>query len=294
MSKTVVANPGPGSYDTEDKVTSAIRKSANFKFGTSTRNNQNKAIMGNPGPGNYIIQRDLGKDSPSYSLSSKKDGSIKRIKEAVPGPGSYNNDNSFSIRSPPRAKFGRSQRISTELLKSHIPSPLEYSPKDTFASRKQNAPAFGFGTSRRSNFESTKNNPGPGNYSIPSKISEGPKFQMGIRIRDKKLNFSPSPDQYNPSFEVLKKSMPKFGMGSGLRYNEVKEDSSSPGPGSYNESSLKDSSFKLFKYGKFSNEQRERRVKEVTPGPGTYKIPSKIVEAPKYLFPSTDDKYAYV
>ena len=55
---------------------------------------------------------------------------------------------------------------------------------------------------------------------------------MGIRIRDKKANNSPSPGQYNPTYEVLKKSMPKFGMGSSSRYQDKNRDSA-PGPGSY-------------------------------------------------------------
>ena len=71
MSKTIMTNPGPGAYNTDECITSAIRKSANFKFGSSTRNNQNKTALANPGPGNYMIQRDLGRDCPSYSLSPK-------------------------------------------------------------------------------------------------------------------------------------------------------------------------------------------------------------------------------
>ena len=45
--------------------------------------------------------------------------------------------------------------------------------------------------------------------------------------------------------------------------------------------------------GKFGTEPREKRIKNFVPGPGTYKIPTKIVEAPKYLVQS-DEQFQYV
>lgn len=291
LSKTLSMYPGPGSYRPEEKLAHILRSSANMKFGTSTRNEVNKTLLSNPGPGSYDVDRHLGRSSPSYSLSPKKNDNVKRIKELLPGPGKYNPDPAFNTRSAPTHKFGRSQRVSIDAAKTKLPSPLEYAPKNEFVSYMTKAPAFGFGTSSRPDLNFTKDNPAPGDYTLPSKISEGPGFKMGIRIRDKKRNESPSPGQYNPSIDLMKKAMPKYGIGSAARYQKQREDL--PGPGSYDtKSSLPN--FKLFKYGKFGNEQREKKIRDSGPGPGSYKIPTKIVEAPRYLLPGADDTFAYV
>ena len=268
-----------------------FRKSADIKFGKATRNYQNKTILFNPGPGTYAIPSDIGRESPSYSLSPKRENNITRVKGKVPGPGSYNPDSSFSLRAPPNCKFGSGQRISVDLSKTQIPSPLEYIPKEDMISNKRNAPAFGFGTSRRPDLSRNKESPGPGNYSIPSKIKEGPGYQMGVRIRDKRLSESPSPGQYSPTYESVKTSMPKFGMGSSSRYNQ--KINLIPGPGAY-DIKIEDPKFKLFKYGKFGSDSRYKIHKNNIPGPGAYRIPTKIVEAPRYLMPKIDETFAYV
>lgn len=272
-------------------MTLNYRKSGCIKFGTSTRNYQNKTVLGNPGPGTYAITGEMGKDSPSYSCSPKRENEINRIKEKAPGPGSYNPDSSFSLRSFPRYKFGSWQRISVDFSKAQMPSPLEYTPNEDVISNKRNAPAFGFGTSRRPEISRNKQNPGPGNYSIPSKISEGPGYWMGIRIRDKKLSDSPSPGEYSPTYEAVKRSMPKFGMGSSSRYKQNLN--LIPGPGSY-DVKIQDPKFKHFKYGKFSLDSKTKKVNNNVPGPGAYRIPTKIIEAPRYLMPKVDETFTYV
>ena len=49
---------------------------------------------------------------------------------------------------------------------------------------------------------------------------------------------------------------------------------------------------KHFKMGKFGTSPRSKAVRDSGPGPGSYKIPSRIVEAPKYLV-KRDERYAY-
>ena len=66
-----------------------------------------------------------------------------------------------------------------------------------------------------------------------------------------------------------------------------------PGPGSY-ESDSNMNHTKLFKNGKFGKSNRNPKKSSMSPGPGAYKIPCKIVEAPKYLLPNADDSFSYV
>ena len=49
--------------------------------------------------------------------------------------------------------------------------------------------------------------PGPGNYEIPSKMVEGPKFLFGNKPEDfetKKKRMSPGPGAYTPDSSIIK------------------------------------------------------------------------------------------
>ena len=104
------------------------------------------------------------------------------------------------------------------------------------------------------------------------------------------LEDSPGPAQYNPKMVLAKKSEPKFKIGSSIRPPPA-ELKKIPGPGSY-EYEPKSLNNQILS-GKFGTEPREKRIKNFVPGPGTYKIPTKIVEAPKYLVQS-DEQFQYV
>ena len=304
MSKTLMSNPGPGAYNsTNDKAVSRVKRDPTTKFGTSLRISENKTALANPGPGSYTIDRDLGAYAPKYSLSPKRESDITRVKK-IPGPGSYNPNNSITVKASPGIRFGRSQRISVDVGKSNrkkldknnnLPGPFDTARpiiddhKD-FNSRRKNSPSVGFGSSTRPNLTRPKDIPGPGEYALPSLISEGPGFKMGVRVNTKKASEVPGPGQYEPSIDLLRKSMPKFGMGSSPRYPSSKTDKL-PGPGSYDSQAVRKLNPKAYKFG---SEARERRVIDNGPGPGSYKIPTKIIEAPKYLLPKTDEQFAYV
>lgn len=168
------------------------------KFGTSSRGYENKTMISNPGPGTYTLDGQIGRNAPKFSLSPKRNETVKRIKKN-PGPGAYDPNSSFIDKALPNIKFPKGTRASVDIKKTkNLPGPLDYSPKFV-TSKKRNSPAFGFGTSRRPDPTKAKGNPGPGNYTIPS-IRDGPGFKMGIRVRDKNSNTdSPSPGTYNPN-----------------------------------------------------------------------------------------------
>jgi len=102
---------------------------------------------------------------------------------------------------------------------------------------------------------------------------------------------SPGPGKYDPS-DSMRKSMPKFKMGTDPRhYDQKSKSGETPGPGSYlgqNDRVLKT------KNGKFSTGLRDSAKPNNGPGPGSYRIPTKIVEAPRYLLPNMDETYSYV
>jgi hypothetical protein len=197
MSKTVMENPGPGAYRAE-KVSEQLLKSPGVKFGTSSRNNGAlKAKLGNPGPGSYTIDNSMGKEGPKYSLSPKRENLKAQEKVHNPGPGNYNPKSSFAIKSAPKFRFSRATRISMDDRISKLPGPLDYMPKDC-NSIKKDPPSFGFGTGKRPALSKNNASPGPGNYTLPSMIREGPGFKMGIRVRPKKPVQQPRTRELQP------------------------------------------------------------------------------------------------
>lgn len=77
-----------------------------------------------------------------------------------------------------------------------LPPPDKYNPK--LDSVKRSPPATGFGYGHRLKLgKNASQEPGPGSYTAPSKVGEGPKFVMGMKLEDrtieKKAMVVPSP-----------------------------------------------------------------------------------------------------
>lgn len=47
------------------------------------------------------------------------------------------------------------------------------------------------------------------------------------------------------------------------------------------------------KFG-FGTEEKSKRKKDTSPGPGHYKIPSKISDLPQYAMPNRSDEHKYI
>lgn len=144
----------------------------------------------------------------------------------------------------------------------YTPGPGKYSPSKTLF----HYPTWKIGTTERKVFQVLQKYPGPGAYSIPQDIQNGPKYTMSKKNRliDEAEKFGfPGPANYKP----LKKSNSCFYYSFGLK-TKPKERDITPGPGNYNirqEKALKKPSYI------FGREKREERnMIRKTPGPGKY------------------------
>ena len=47
------------------------------------------------------------------------------------------------------------------------------------------------------------------------------------------------------------------------------------------------------RYG-FGKEEKSKKIKDSSPGPGAYKVPSKISDLPQYAMPNRPEEYKYI
>lgn len=289
VSKLILSNPGPGQYADSNNET-LKRAAPKYRFGSSKRGDEGitkiKAMI--PGPGQYAFAPKVGAEAPKYSLTARRPDTSPTVGKYSPGPGNYNPSDNYAKNQAPKYRFGSSTR--KDLRKTFSPSPDAYN-VTTLDSRKKSSPAFGFGSSNRQALSKTSLAPGPGNYSIPSKIVEKNGYYMGCRLSQKDRNIVPGPGNYDPDDKVGKTHSPTYKIGSSPRGANNKYKESIPGPGNYQYyNPALDKGPKV----KFGNEKRGINVKSDTPGPGAYKIPVKIVDVPRYLIPNPDERFKFV
>jgi hypothetical protein len=101
---------------------------------------------------------------------------------------------------------------------------------------------------------------------------------MGIKGRDleKDKVYVPGPGQYAPDFAVLKQHHPTFKIGSEMRIPKDKTTIKDvPGPGNYEPKKRPTSAAPNYGFGS-STRQGQKSTKDLTPGPGAYRLPSRI------------------
>mmetsp|Transcript_39575 Transcript_39575/g.60496 ORF Transcript_39575/g.60496 Transcript_39575/m.60496 type:complete len:135 (+) Transcript_39575:869-1273(+) len=116
---------------------------------------------------------------------------------------------------------------------------------------------WGFGSEKRKGtvHRDAERIPGAGNYPIPSKMSEGPKYGMGIRLESSvspKKNKNPGPGQYDlqHSDNTRMKTSQKFSVGTGKRADISSSPSAKvPGPGNYKISLANKTASPMFGFG---------------------------------------------
>jgi hypothetical protein len=87
------------------------------------------------------------------------------------------------------------------------------------------------------------------------------------------------------------KRAPSYGMGSGPKHEiDLSTRRIVPGPGNY-DSELRNSQFGGISFAK-AIRQGERN--HGIPGPGTYRVPVKFADVPKYILPSQEDRHRFV
>ncbi|CAI2366941.1 unnamed protein product [Moneuplotes crassus] len=292
-------NPGPGNYSPDSEIFDSVRRKSEIKFSSSERDFVKRVKNVLPGPGSYTIPGEIGRESPKFSLSPKRKEIDRSTKlRDSPGPSDYHPEYSFTKKDSPKNGFGSQKRFVpspkkrknlSKIILRNINNKLSESIDPDKASKKK-SPSFSFGTSNRSSIVK-RMHPGPGDYAIPSQIASGKRFSMGGRTKLNSTLFeTPGPGQYNPSDRITIRNDPKFGIGSSQRPS-ASTTKNLPGPGAYNTES--NGRTRLFKNGKFGSEERIKIRTKIGPGPGSYKIPTKIVEAPSYLV-TKDEKYAFV
>jgi len=142
------------------------------------------------------------------------------------------------------------------------------------------------GSNKRPALSRIYDNPGPGSYDPANSMKkEGPALRgrSSFNVKD-----SPGPGAYSPDVKQSKNKAPSFGMGSeGKKTICAKPLNSNPGPGNY------------YKYGfkggpsfGFGTSTRMSIKKNDSPGPGSYKIPTKVRNLETYSL--NKNKFSYV
>ncbi|CAI2375974.1 unnamed protein product [Moneuplotes crassus] len=206
------------------------------------------------------------------------------------------------------ASFGLGSKLDEKFGKSFVPPPGAYNTiHSDFSRLNPHLPSFSFGAGRGA-FEKTsvrntkaKDNPGPGQYSIPSTFTpntkdksyslkgRGKSMQDLMIMKKKEL---PGPGQYSPKTTMNKdgiyrvssmKNTAAMSFKPSDRFKTVR--SSLPGPGHYKTpssinskgkhflSNIKSTGVGMFGYGRRDNELLKHSS---TPGPGWYDLPSEL------------------
>ena len=147
-------------------------------------------------------------------------------------------------------------------------------------------------------YEDKQKFPGAGTYNIKSAgfaDREKSKFHMGAKLNDlSKLNV-PGAGNYDPGHVMTRKAASSFSMGLKLKGSLDQTTLNVPGPGSYtsNGERLKPSAPK-FGFGTSKRPDITGPKKLQTPGPGQYKVPSKISNAADFALPGRSQENKYV
>jgi len=269
------STPGPGTYQTRP---STAADGPRYGFGSSERD----ASTGNgrtaPGPGAYTYKGSFDQGGKGHSLVPRRPDSAIFGASRSPGPGAYNP--SASVKAAPAYRIGSAVRDTRDTKeRASTPGPGNYN--ISYIKGNQNVR---IGTSTRKAIYEERNTPGPGAYTHGSKVGEGPKFIMNPRRDDSSLivnKFVPGPGAYNVKVDATKLSNSAVGIGTSNRV-EINPTKANPGPGQY------DTRGRLGgpKYG-FGTGIRDQEVKNNVPGPGQYKLPHTVGDVAKYAFGSS-------
>ena len=128
--------------------------------------------------------------------------------------------------------------------------------------------------------------PGPGQYNDQKKKLKGPTIAGKEKMNMKP---SPGPGDYTPIDGTVKKKAAKFSMGTQKKdLLPCKVNNDNPGAGSYH-SGKRGKSGPGFGFG---SQSRMKNYSKQTPGPGDYKIPTKIRDCGNYAL--NKNQFSYV
>ncbi len=226
----------------------------------------------------------------------RKDRDLKNV-----GPGTY--DKTFADKKK-EPSFSMGAKLSSSLVKRDAgssPEPGRYQPSHSLA--KSKSPAFRIGTEQRSAGYDTRKAklvPGAGTYETRSMAFniEKPKFHMGRRLDHddtrKFLHSVPGPGSHSPTVVPSKQRAPQFSMGAKLS-SSLTRNEYVPGPGTYvNTSEKMKQTAPSFGFGTSKRPDIGGNAKNAVPGPGSYKLPTRIADVPDFAMPNKKAESKYV
>ena len=168
--------------------------------------------------------------------------------------------------SVPAHSFPHSKKCEPEKEdKLFNPGPGNYSPKESTYTR---LPTWKIGTTKRKVFPVREHYPGPGTYSIPLDITNGPKYSMSTKagLKGSKENLlNPGPAHYKPLLYKSQSCFYSFGLKT-----KLKDRDNTPGPGNYDLRKEKDLIIPSYLFGREKRDDEIVKRRKKNPGPGKY------------------------
>ena len=145
-------------------------------------------------------------------------------------------------------------------------------------------PTWKIGTTKRKVFNVIEQYPGPGTYSVPLEITNGPKYSMSTKagLKESKEKFlNPGTAHYKPNFTKSQSCFYTFGLKT-----KIKESDPTPGPGNYNLRKEKDLIIPSYLFGKEKRDDEIVKARKKNPGPGKYEYNADPIRIhnPNYSF----------
>ena len=129
-----------------------------------------------PGPGKYNITKEIGNDSPHYSIGHKqKEKEILLFKSL--GPGRYNLNREITLAHSPSWKIGTNKKLCDIKHNKKVPGLSAYN----IRSNPSSGPMYGFSRQKRGFFTINRTT-GPGAYHISCFFEELNTYTRSILI----------------------------------------------------------------------------------------------------------------
>ena len=231
-----------------------------------------------PGVGSYNLRGSLKVPVAKFGTEQK---GLYFDKIVSPGPAKYN------MREKEYGKTNIKYSIPKEVKKEPrpwTPGPGKYDP----LTNKVKASILKYSFPKNPKLKYFYNsNPAPNKYNVTSKFGEdGKKITMSPYGRPEiKFNGNPGPNYYDPDYKKLKKSYPKYRIGTSKRKELYEVEASFPGPNKYlinDKFNSKRPKSPTWKIG--TGKRPPLYKKNKTPGVGIYSLRKSYNEAPKYTF----------
>jgi hypothetical protein len=169
------------------------------------------------------------------------------------------------------APLGRIHGKIGQTSRNSNPGPGQYNENVTVM--RQKSPSYKIGSSTQRAKMQSELVPGPGSYTVKSKLGEeNPKYSIGEKHEGKNSNLNPGPGKYNPNDSYLRQSSPARTIPKGQRGGSISKDQLlSPGPGAYDG---RNNRYVNLSYTIPEGERMSPMSKDLkmNPGPGNYEL----------------------